>query len=112
MNENIREFTDNLIKRMEERFQDRIADIKIEHITEHPWWEFALTFKAYAYFSMRMNYDRGFFGWIVENGKYGYSIPTTVKELNEKSIDTFLDEMKQGIELRIPDEYLKSKEWL
>ena len=112
MNNELDTFIKSFISHTINFFTNRITGIKIEYMTEEPWWEFAITFRAYDYFNMRMNYDRGFFGWIVENGKYGYSIPTSITSLNEETIPLFLEEMKQGIELRIPDEYLKSKGWM
>ena len=66
---------------------NRVTDFVISDVIDDPNHRaFSSTFKAYDFFMVRLNYDRGNFSCCICTG--------------------------QEIELRIPDKFLKAKGWL
>lgn len=94
-------------------FGKKIDSIVIEDVIDVPGHtSFSIKFVAYKYFPIRLNYDRGRFGCCISNGEIGISLENSQKWWDTADFDIFLEELKQEIELRIPDKFLKAKGWL
>lgn len=100
-------------EKVREKFGNRVDDFCIEDVTDDPNYRaFSIEFTAYNYFSLRLNYDRGRFGCCISTGKIGIDLENSQKWWDTADFDIFLEELKQEIELRIPDKFLKAKGWL
>ena len=100
-------------RKAREKFGNRVTDFGIENVIDDPNHRaFSITFKAYNYFVIRLNYNKGRFGCCVDFGEYGISLDNSQKWWDTADFDVFFKELKQEIELRIPDKFLKAKGWL
>lgn len=73
---------------------------------------FSIEFIAYDYFPIRLNYDKGRFGCCIMYGKSAIDLHNSQKWWDEADFDIFFDELKEELELRIPDKFLKAHGWL
>lgn len=73
---------------------------------------FSVEFVAYDYFPIRMDYDKGRFGCSIAYGEKSIALNNSQQWWDEADFDTFFEELKEELELRIPDKYLKSRGWL
>lgn len=100
-------------RKLREKFGERVDDFGIEGVNDDlNHRAFSITFKAYNYFVIRLNYDRGRFGCCIDFGEYGIGLENSQKWWDTADFDIFFEELKQEIELRIPDKFLKAKGWL
>ena len=100
-------------RKAREKFGNRVTDFGIENVIDDPNHRaFSITFKAYNYFVIRLNYSKGRFGCCIDFGEYGISLANSQKWWDTADFDVFLEELKQEIELRIPDKFLKAKGWM
>lgn len=94
-------------------FGKRVGSIVIEDIVDVPGHtSFDIKFKVYDYFPMRFNYDTGRFGCSIAIGETAIGLENSQKWWDSADFDIFFEELKQEIELRIPDKFLKAKGWL
>lgn len=99
-------------RKVREKFGDRVDDFGIEDVVNDPnYRSFSVTFKAYDYFIIRMNYDKGRFGCCIELGEYSVGLNNSQKWWDTADFNVFFEELKIEIELRIPDKYLIAKGW-
>ena len=102
-----------MVDKMIEYFGNRVTEFVIAGvINDSSHRAFSITFKAYNYFVIRLNYNKGRFGCCVDFGEYGISLDNSQKWWDTADFDVFFKELKQEIELRIPDKFLKAKGWL
>ena len=102
-----------MVDKMIEYFGNRVTEFVIANVIDDPNHRaFSITFKAYNYFVIRLNYSKGRFGCCIDFGEYGISLDNSQKWWDTADFDVFLEELKQEIELRIPDKFLKAKGWL
>ena len=95
-----------------ERFGERVDDFVILDVIEDPNWRaFSVKFKAYNYFPIRLNYDRGRFGCCISFGEYGIGLDNSQEWWDTADFDIFFDDLERELELRIPDKFLKAKGW-
>ncbi|MDH6366894.1 MULTISPECIES: hypothetical protein [unclassified Breznakia] len=73
---------------------------------------FTIEFTAYNYFNLMINYERGRMGAAISSGKLGIGITNSQKWYEEADFYTFFEELKNELELRIPDKYLKHYGWM
>lgn len=100
-------------RRIREKFGERVGNFVIENVIDDPAYRsFSIKFKAYDYFPMRLNYDRGRFGCCIAMGETAIGLENSQKWWDSADFDIFFEELKQEIELRIPDKFLKAKGWL
>lgn len=92
---------------------NRVTDFVISDVIDDPNHRaFSSTFKAYDFFMVRLNYDRGNFSCCICTGGIEFGLDNSQKYWDTADFDVFLEELKQEIELRIPDKFLKAKGWL
>ena len=102
-----------MVDKMIEYFGNRVTEFVIAGVINDPSHRaFSITFKASNYFVIRLNYNKGRFGCCVDFGEYGISLDNSQKWWDTADFDVFFKELKQEIELRIPDKFLKAKGWL
>ena len=102
-----------MVDKMIEYFGNRVTEFVIAGVINDPSHRaFSITFKAYNYFVIRLNYNKGRFGCCVDFGEYGISLDNSQKWWDTADFDVFFKELKQEIELRIPDKFLEAKGWL
>ena len=73
---------------------------------------FSIEFIAYDYFPIRLDYDKGRFGCCIMYGDTAIGLNNSQKWWDEADFDIFFDELKEELELRIPDKYLKAHGWI
>lgn len=100
-------------KMMRERFGEKVDDFVIENVIDDPNYRtFSVKFRAYDYFPVRLNYDKGRFGCCICFGEYSIYLNNSQKWWDVADFVVFFDELEHELELRIPDKFLKEKGWL
>ncbi|MCH5268111.1 MAG: hypothetical protein J1E62_07180 [Lachnospiraceae bacterium] len=96
-------------------FGDRVSDFSVENNINGILREssFNFVFKAYDYFPMQFHYDNGEFGCcILTDEEIVIELEMSQKHWESTGFDLFLKELKEEIELRIPDKFLRARGWL
>ncbi|MCH5267599.1 MAG: hypothetical protein J1E62_04560 [Lachnospiraceae bacterium] len=74
---------------------------------------FHIIFKAYNYFPMQFHYDNGEFGCcILTDEDMVIELELSQKHWESTDFNRYLKELKEEIELRIPDKFLRARGWL
>ena len=95
-----------------ERFGNRVNDISIfKVIDDNNHREFRISFVAYEYYPVGLNYERGSFGCFLDFGRTGVSLNSSQKWWDTADFDIFFDDLERELELRIPDKFLEAKGW-
>lgn len=76
-----------------------------------PYVMFNIRFTMYKYFHVIFNFNRGAFGCVLINGDIGIDLESSQQWNDKAEMDVFLKELKQEIELRIPDKFLEYHSW-
>ncbi|MGD7043212.1 hypothetical protein [Jeotgalibacillus proteolyticus] len=100
-----------LKKALKDHFNDRIGSFSIFGQTDTPYTMFSMQFIMYNYFNVILNYDRGSFGCPIVNGDVGIGLPNSQEWYDKADLDIFCEELKEQIELRIPDKFLEHNGW-
>ncbi len=96
--------SDIIIDEMIAFFGDRFDDYGIRgHFID---------FKAYDYFSVQFEYDDVKFACYIRIGESRMKLDNSQERWDSADFNVFLKELKEEIELRIPDKYLMTKGWL
>ncbi|MDG5471460.1 hypothetical protein P6709_06850 [Jeotgalibacillus sp. ET6] len=106
--ENIKKELKNALKG---HFHDRISSFSVFEQTDTPYTMFSMQFIMYNYFNVILNYDRGFFGCSIISGDVGIGLPNSQERYDKADLDIFCEELKEQIELRIPDKFLEHHGW-
>lgn len=103
----------SLSDRIEKYFGEKATDFVIDNCNDNlNWPEFSIRFKAYNYFHLRLNYEKGLIGCCIIDGDYGLTIPTDQEWEDNFDYDKFFSDIQTELELRIPDKFLKANGWL
>lgn len=71
-----------------------------------------IRFKAYDYFIVLFNYDKGVIGCSIQYGENSFiSLENSQKWYEKADFDVFCKELKKQLELRIPDKFLEANGW-
>ena len=73
--------------------------------------EFSMSFVAYNYYVIYLNYDRGCFGCCIATGDMGIGLENSQEWYEKADMNIFCRELEQQIELRIPDKFLIANGW-
>jgi len=100
---------------LERVFGDKIDSIVIDDINDEPSQQtFKLEFKAYDFFAIEFDYENDlceFFIVFTKEAKISLTKePAVYSQISDW--DEYLKGIKDEIELRIPDKFLKAKGWL
>ncbi|WP_240189983.1 hypothetical protein [Bacillus sp. P14.5] len=96
---------------LKKHFDDRIGSFSVFSQTDIPYTMFSLQFTAYNYFNVILNYDRGSFGCSIVTGDAGIGLKNSQKWYDEADLDVFCKELREQLELRIPDKFLEYHGW-
>ena len=92
-----------------EFFGNRIGKIRVKDKHEYHGWNFELHFRAYDAFDVMIS--KAEFGCSaaieIKNEDRGFALPHSVSFVNKNTITEFLSQIKQNLELRLEDAYLK-----
>lgn len=95
-------------------FGNRIKDTQIYDIvdeTDHH--SFKIRFLVYNYFSVVFQYELDIIGCYIESGNNAcISLLSEKYCYSDTNIEDYALKLKDELELRIPDKYLKAKGWL
>ncbi len=101
-------------KELKSIFENRITDTKIYDVVDvvnHH--SFKIGFLAYNYFSVVFQYELDIIDCYIESGKNAcISLITENHTYSDTDLSSFIVKIKDELELRIPDKYLKAKGWL
>lgn len=105
---------ENLINRIKSFFGNKVDSFQISDVYDAPGHEcFYVYFTAYNYYYIRISYDIGIIGCCIINGNNANMvIETSQKQWETVDYNVFFREVKEEIELRIPDKFLEKKGWL
>lgn len=103
----------NVNNMLRDKFGDRLDNFVIFNVDDDPNNRtFSIEFEAYNYFIIRMNYDKGRFGCSIQIGNKSFiPLANSQKWFDEADFETFFNELKNELELRIPDKFLIAKGW-
>lgn len=111
-NKTAEEIEDIVIDGLKNILQDKMEKIHVVESSDDPYPVVAIEFLAYKYFGVRFSYDRGSIGCSILNGELGIGLESSEKWFDEADLDKFFNDIKDEIEIRIPDKFLKKKGWL
>lgn len=101
----------NISKQIRDYFKDKVDNFSTFNVMDQPHIEFSIEFKAYDYFTIILNYDRGRFGCAINNGSNGIALNNSQKWYDQADMNIFFKELEQQLELRIPDKFLEYHGW-
>jgi hypothetical protein len=101
-----------LISELELVFGNRLNNIKVVESTDKPYTMLGIEFELYNFFGMRINYISGRFACTIIKGSTGFRLYSDNEKLNDELMKSFMNEIKEQVELRIPDKYLIKNNWL
>lgn len=103
----------NISKKFRDILGNRISNTKIYDVVDVPnHHSFKIKFVAYNYFSIIFQYELDIIGCHIECGNdVCISLTSGQHCLSDTDIERYILNLKDEIELRIPDKYLKSKGW-
>ncbi|TDW09191.1 hypothetical protein EDD63_1624 [Breznakia blatticola] len=102
----------SLDEKIREYFGDRVDNFAIFDVNDDVNHRtFSIDFEVYNYFNIRLNYERGRFGCSINHGQNYVSLENSQKWFDKADFNIFFKELKEEIELRIPDKYLEAKGW-
>ncbi|MDH6366902.1 MULTISPECIES: hypothetical protein [unclassified Breznakia] len=108
----IRDIADDVMLELETAFEkigkDYILEIYEESI-QHG--RFQIEFNAYNYYICVMTYDGGIFGCSIKQGSSYLNLDSKSIWFEKIELSSFFCDLKDELELRIPDKYLISKEY-
>ena len=100
-------------KMAREKFEDKIKGFCILDVYDDVNNRaFSVEFVAYDYFPIRLNYDKGRFVCCITYGEKAIELNNSQQWWDVADFDVFFTELKEELELRIPDKFLKSRGWL
>ena len=106
------EISDIVVDMLIEKFKEKMEDFEIFNISETLYKTFSIRFKAYDYFIVLFNYDRGIIGCSIQYGERTFIGLENSQKLYEKAdFDVFCKELQEQLELRIPDKFLEANGW-
>ncbi|WP_455717670.1 hypothetical protein [Anaerosporobacter sp.] len=112
-NKNVDEMSDFIIDEMCALFKEKIKDFIIKDVVEDVNHKsFSVEFSAYEYFPIVFNYDMGRMGYSICFGTRTIALENSQKWWDETDFSILLRELKEELELRIPDKFLKAHGWL
>lgn len=106
----IRDIADDVMLELQTAF-DKIGKNFILEIYEESiqHGRFQIEFNAYNYYICVVTYDGGRFGCSIKQGKSYLNLDSKTKWYEEIELNSFFKEMKEELELRIPDKFLIRK---
>ena len=101
-------------KKVRQSFGSRVETITVYDVVDVPNHHmFKLNFAAYDYFWIQFNYENGLCGFsLIFNDQFGTSLGKRLAYSEITDWDSYLKDVMEEIELRIPDKFLKAKGWL
>lgn len=112
-NKNIDQMSDYIIDELCAFFKNRIKDFVIKDVIDDANHKaFSIEFSAYEYFPIIFYYDMGRIGCNICFGKRVIALENSQKWWEETDFNIFFQELKEELELRIPDKFLKAHDWL
>ncbi|MDK8091636.1 hypothetical protein QP686_07260 [Streptococcus intermedius] len=115
MKKSMQELATEVSERIQRAFGDRASDMTIYDVVDVPNHRmFSIKFKAYDYYEAHFGYELSFTDfYIVISEGVGISLPKEKYDFGSiTNWDAYLKEVMAEIELRIPDEFLKTKGWM
>lgn len=102
----------DITKGLKDYFGNRVNDFCIFDLVNEPYKAFSINFKAYNYFVILLNYEKGRIGCSIQYGEKSFiPIENSQKWYEEMDFNIFCRELKEQLELRIPDKFLKFYGW-
>ena len=112
-NKNVDEMSDYIIDEMCAYFKNRIKDFVIKDLVDDVNHKtFSIEFSAYEYFPIIFHYDMGRIGYNICFGTRIIALEGSQKWWDEADFNILFQELKEELELRIPDKFLKAHGWL
>lgn len=102
---------EEIITKLKFGLERRVLYFDTEYVRETPdHLEFGIIFIAYNLFPMRVDYDsRKGISYCIDYGQRELKVNEYRQYLTDNDFDMFIKEIKQEIELRIPDKFLEEK---
>lgn len=112
-NNTAKEMANNFIDMLRDKFGEKVTDFVIYNSYDGERGTiFSIRFEAYKYFILIMNYDRGRFGCSISYGTEGILLESSQKWYDTANFENYFKDLKEQIELRIPDKFLKANGWI
>ena len=100
-------------KKIAQKFGNKISSRQIyDVVDEASHRAFKISFIAYDYFVVLFNYELDIIGFSIEVGAAKYiSLSKNHNCYSGVNMDSYLEEIKNELELRIPDKFLEARGW-
>jgi hypothetical protein len=98
---------------LEKNLADKIGSCNIFNVVDDKNYRaFSIRFKAYDYFIVLFNYDRGVIGCSIQYGERTFiGLENSQKWYEKADFDIFCKELQEQLELRIPNKFLEANGW-
>ena len=97
---------------LDERIKDCVDCYTFDDISDDPNYRtFSINFFAYEYFYVSIYYERGSISCNIKEGEHYIHLKNSQEWYPDLDIDQFVKELRQELELRIPDKYLEAHGW-
>lgn len=98
---------------LEKNLGNKIQDCSIFNvIDDRNYRAFSIRFKAYDYFIVLFNYDKGVIGCSIQYGENSFiGLENSQKWYEKADFDVFSKELQEQLELRIPNKFLEANGW-
>ncbi|GAA0109023.1 MULTISPECIES: hypothetical protein [Clostridium] len=92
---------------------DRVDDCTIYDVIEdNNNKSFNIDFQAYKFYKIKLSYKNGKINWGIKfDDKTIIDIKKDISVDNEINLEMFYQEMKEQLEMRIPDKFLQANGW-
>lgn len=103
----------NVSDYLEKNLAGKIGSCDIFNVVDdRNYRAFSIRFKAYDYFMILFNYDRGVIGCSIQYGEKTFiGLENSQKWYEKTDFDVFCKELQEQLELRIPDKFLEANGW-
>jgi len=102
---------DEFMTAFDKHFGDKIDEFMVLNQTDTPITSFRFEFTMYKYFAVVFDFERAHFGCAILVGSGSIPLRLSQGWYDNFKMKTFLKELQEQIELRIPDKFLEYNGW-
>lgn len=102
-------------KKLKDAFGNRVAYTEVYDVVDVAnHYSFKIRFLAYSYFWVVFQYDLDLIGCYIEGGNNRciFLSNDEMRGYSSTDLDKYFEQVREELELRIPDKYLKANGWL
>ncbi|MFX3617451.1 MAG: hypothetical protein ACE3JK_07975 [Sporolactobacillus sp.] len=92
-------------------FGNKAQEFSLFSANDEPYKMFSLKFRAYNFYVVILNYDRGHFGCCISFGSDAITLDNAIEWEDNADLHDFWISIDEQLRLRIPDKFLEANNW-